>query len=61
MKYAFIENNECDLPVSRQCYLLEVSTSGYYDWKAREHNGLGKRARRHKEIDDAVSMAFEKR
>jgi hypothetical protein len=61
VKYAFIEKNECDVPVTKQCRWLEVSTSGYYDWKARKDKELGERKRRQKEIDQTVSMAFIKR
>lgn len=61
MKYAFIEKNECDVAVTKQCRWLEVSTSGYYDWKARKDGEPPERSRRREEIDQAVKMAFEKR
>ena len=32
MKYAFIHNQKKRYPVTRLCHVLEVSTSGYYDW-----------------------------
>ena len=32
MKYAYIQETHHQYSVSRLCYLLEVSTSGYYDW-----------------------------
>ena len=32
MKYAFIFNQNNDYSVTRLCHVLEVSTSGYYDW-----------------------------
>lgn len=35
MKYAYIRENQHQYPVVRLCTLLEVSTSGYYDWKDR--------------------------
>ncbi len=35
MKYAYIRDTQGLYPVTRLCYLLEVSTSGYYDWRDR--------------------------
>lgn len=32
MKYAFIHTQKKRYPVTRLCHVLEVSTSGYYDW-----------------------------
>jgi putative transposase len=35
VKYAYIRDNQYEYPIVRLCSLLEVSTSGYYDWKDR--------------------------
>ncbi len=35
MKYAYIRDTQGLYPVTRLCDLLEVSTSGYYDWRDR--------------------------
>ena len=35
MKYAFIREHSQDHSVVRLCHALEVSTSGYYDWRDR--------------------------
>ena len=35
MKYAFIKDHECDYAIVRLCDVLNVSTSGYYDWLNR--------------------------
>ncbi len=35
MKYAFIREQSQQYPVSRLCQVLNVSTSGYYDWRDR--------------------------
>ena len=35
MKYAYIRDNHYRYPIVRLCVLLNVSTSGYYDWKDR--------------------------
>ncbi|WP_442942818.1 IS3 family transposase [Nocardia sp. NBC_01503] len=34
-KYAFIESEEGNYPISRMCAWSKVSRSGYYDWKSR--------------------------
>ena len=60
MKYAFIEQNECDVPVNRQCKWLGVSTSGYYDWLQRKGR-CSERAQRQAVVDEAVRIAFKKR
>ncbi len=35
MKYAYIRDNQYQYPIVRLCLLLEVSSSGYYNWKDR--------------------------
>lgn len=60
MKYAFIEQNKSDIPVTRQCQWLCVSTSGYYDWQARKRR-TSLRSERQKIIDDAIALAFTQR
>ena len=35
MKYAFIKNQRQRYPLTRLCRVLDVSTSGYYDWLDR--------------------------
>lgn len=35
MKYAYIRETQHQYSVSRLCYLLDVSSSGYYDWRDR--------------------------
>jgi len=35
VKYAFIKDHECDYAIVRLCDVLNVSTSGYYDWLNR--------------------------
>ena len=60
VKYAFIKQNECDVSVTRQRKWLGVSTSGYYDWKARQTK-LPKRSERQSVIDEAIAIAFKDR
>lgn len=35
MRYAWIQHHQSDYPVALMCRVLEVSTSGYYDWRRR--------------------------
>ena len=35
MKYAFIRSQRKEYKITRLCEVLEVSTSGYYDWLDR--------------------------
>jgi putative transposase len=35
MKYAWIQEQHAEFPVSRLCQVLEVSRSGYYEWLGR--------------------------
>ena len=35
MKYAWVQEQHAEFPVSRLCRILEVSRSGYYEWLAR--------------------------
>jgi len=35
VKYAYIRDNQHHYPIVRLCALLDVSTSGYYDWRNR--------------------------
>lgn len=58
MKYAFIESSQVNLPTNRLCELLEVSRSGFYEWRARGDKKVNKRSFRREEIDHAVSTAF---
>ena len=58
VKYAFIEQNVCEVSVVRQCAWLGVSSSGYYDWLARRARPR-ERDERRAIIDEAVRIAFE--
>ena len=42
MKYAFIQTQTKCYPITRLCGVLEVSTSGYYDWIDRPMRQRGK-------------------
>ena len=44
MKYAFIEQQRSHHALSVLCRVMEVSRSGYHDWRQND-NGRGARAR----------------
>jgi len=46
VKYAFIRAHSSEYSVSRLCQVLEVSTSGYYDWRDRPESNRTKENRR---------------
>ncbi len=43
MKYAFIDAHQDSFSIRRMCTLLEVSPSGYYDYRDRESSARAKR------------------
>ena len=45
MKYAFIREHSTDYSVTRLCQVLEVSPSGYHDWRDRPESNRAKRNR----------------
>lgn len=45
MKYAFIQSHSSEYSVSRLCQVLEVSSSGYYDWRDRPESNRAKENR----------------
>jgi putative transposase len=47
MKYEFIRGHRTHYPVYRLCALLDVSTSGYYDWLDRPESN---RVKRHQKL-----------
>jgi len=46
VRYAFIRAHSSEYSVSRLCQVLEVSTSGYYDWRDRPESDRSKENRR---------------
>ena len=51
MKYAWIEDHRDEFSVTRMCARLEVSRSGYHQWRGREPSD---RARSNEQLDAAV-------
>lgn len=55
MRYAFIGGHRDRWPVRLQCRVLQVSVSGYYDWRTPESGGPGPRARRRAELSERIA------
>jgi len=53
MRYAFIAEHRDHWPVRRQCRVLAVSVSGYYDWLKHEP---GPRARQRAELGERIAQ-----
>ena len=51
MKYAWIEDHRDEFSVTRMCARLEVSRSGYNQWRGRKPSD---RARSNEQLDAAV-------
>lgn len=52
MRYAWIREHQKDYPVQVMCWVLEVSDSGYYDWRDRPASN---RRQRHQQIAQAAA------
>lgn len=57
MKYAFIEVQRASFGLEGMCRVLEVSRSGFYDWKRRQ-GVTAPRKKRQQERDACVAAAF---
>ena len=55
MKYAWMREQADSFPIVVMCEVLEVSSSGYYDWLDRP---LSPRAERHERIQEAVKQVY---
>lgn len=58
MKYAFIEAHAASFRLNPLCQVLEVSRSGYYDWK-RRGSALSPRKQKQQLVDTRVAEFFE--
>ena len=56
MKYAFIEKHRRHYAVRRMCSVLQVSTSGYYDWRKRPESA---RSLRHRHLTVKIRKSFK--
>lgn len=57
MKYAFMEAHAASYRLKQMCNVLEVSRSGYYDWKRRKGT-IAPRKERQQERDAQILAAF---
>jgi putative transposase len=55
VKYAWIREQADSFPIAVMCQVLEVSSSGYYDWRDRP---LSPRAQRHERIQKSVKQVY---
>lgn len=55
MRYRFIESHDRDYPVRWMCRRLEVSSSGYYDWRGREPSA---HALRDTQLSESIREVF---
>jgi putative transposase len=55
VKYAWIREQADSFPLAVMCRVLNVSSSGYYDWR---HRPQSPRARRHERIQESVKRIF---
>ena len=53
MKYAFIREHSTDYSVTRLCQVLEVSPSGYHDWRDRPESN---RAKQNRQLVTKISL-----
>ena len=53
MKYAFIRDHSTNYSVTRLCQVLEVSSSGYYDWRERPESA---RAKENRQLVTKISL-----
>jgi transposase InsO family protein len=56
MRYIFIRDHACEWPVWVQCTVLEVSPSGYYDWKK---NPQSRRAEKDAKLRPVIRKTFD--
>lgn len=56
MRYAFIQQHQEQHSISRLCRVMEVSTSGYYDWGKRPRSG---HAQRDEALKSMIKSAYK--
>ena len=54
--YAFIEVEKARYPIAKMCVWLEVSASGYYDWRNRPTSATGQRR---KQLTTLIQAVFD--
>lgn len=56
-KFAFIDGEKDNYPISKMCHWLEVSTSGYYEWRDRPPSPAAQRRERLAAMITAIFQA----
>ena len=56
MKYAFIHEHRADYAVTTLCRVLEVSSSGFYDWIERPESN---RAQENRQLVTKISLCHK--
>ena len=56
MKYQFIQQQRLEFPVRVLCEVLEVSESGYYEWRKRQ----GREPDLHQKEDEVLTAQLER-
>jgi len=56
VRYRFIQEHQKELPVKKMCQILQVSRSGYYDWKSRKPS---LRQKRHSKLLEQIRQAHQ--
>jgi len=56
VKYAFVERHRNQYSIERMCKVLDISRSGYYDWRGREPS---QRSKRHARLTQLIVGFFK--
>jgi transposase InsO family protein len=59
VRFRFIDQHKQELPVKKMCQVLQVSRSGYYDWRARQGQEPGPQRRRREQLLGRIRLAHE--
>ena len=60
MIYAFIEKHKNDFRIARMCTILQVSKSGFYEWRKMQKRPLSEKEVRDTELAHQIHKSYEK-